>query len=88
MTEVHALADSDVIHSRHDKAIVNAENLFILFGFGLLRGFSLGCYLGQSHLASFLHEQLHEWFALVGHAVVEYGVFQRLLQLADLARGF
>ena len=26
--------------------------------------------LDQSHFSSFLHEQLHEWFALVGHAIV------------------
>ena len=39
----------------------------------------------EPHLASFLKQKLHEWFALVLYSVVEYGILQILFQCANLA---
>ena len=36
------------------------------------------CLLHQTHGFGLLHEQGHEWFALVGHLIVEHGIFQGL----------
>ena len=40
----------------------------------------------KSHFGSFLFEQCHQRPALVGHTIVENGVFQGCFQLAHLAR--
>ena len=36
------------------------------------------CLLHQAHGFGLFHEQGHEWFALVGHLIVEHGILQGL----------
>ena len=36
------------------------------------------CLLHQTHGFGLFHEQGHEWFALVGHLIVEHGILQSL----------
>ena len=36
------------------------------------------CLLHQTHGFGLFHEQDHEWFALVGHLIVEHGILQGL----------
>ena len=36
------------------------------------------CLLHQTHGFGLFHEQGHEWFALVGHLIVEHGILQGL----------
>lgn len=40
---------------------------------------------GQSHFLGFFHKELHQSLALVLHPIVEYGILERFLQIADLA---
>lgn len=36
------------------------------------------CLLHQTHGFGLFHEQGHEWFALVGHLIIEHGILQGL----------
>ena len=40
---------------------------------------------GQSHFLGFFHKELHQSLALVLYPIVEYGILERFLQIADLA---
>lgn len=40
---------------------------------------------GQSHFLGFFHKELHKSIALVLHPIVEYGILECFLQIADLA---
>ena len=52
---------------------------------GANEGMRLCVWQFEAHFLRFLYEQLHEWFALVLHLIVEYGILQRLFQCAHLA---
>ena len=40
---------------------------------------------GQSHFLGFFHKELHQSLALVLYPIVEYGILECFLQIADLA---
>jgi len=44
-------------------------------------------FLAKPHFFCFFHKQLHERLTLVGHFVIEHGIFESLFERAHLARG-